>query len=228
MIINALSIVRLRVQWLSVSCRPIFDKRSLRSVAFRAFQLSFDRGYLPVMRDHILMTEGSGLCRSGAVQAAYRQKTSGGRTRRRETHAQISGTVDFREPDDDACLKGIRALVDKSAGARALRSITSPRARCAPRREIYGIFSSSPKTIRHARIIARIVDGVSSRNIAPTWADRSLRLCAHRRLGRRHRGQPEKTRYGLRSGHRRKAHGIWARDSHRSRGTKRRASFSTA
>jgi len=30
-------------------------------------------------------------------------------------HSQISGTVDFRELDDESCLKRIRALVDKMA-----------------------------------------------------------------------------------------------------------------
>ncbi len=31
-------------------------------------------------------------------------------------HAAISGTIDFREPDDDACLERLRRLVDAAAG----------------------------------------------------------------------------------------------------------------
>src|SRR5439155_23942431 len=61
--------------------------------------------YLPVMCDHILMTEGSGLFLAGPalVQAAIGQKTSAEELGGAKMHSQISGTVDFREPDDDAC-----------------------------------------------------------------------------------------------------------------------------
>src|SRR5450755_411673 len=71
--------------------------------------------YLPVMCDHILMTEGSGLFLAGPalVQAAIGQKTSAEDLGGAKMHSQISGTVDFREPDDDACIARIRALVDK-------------------------------------------------------------------------------------------------------------------
>src|SRR5262250_1924460 len=71
--------------------------------------------YLPVMCDHILMTEGSGLFLAGPalVQAAIGQKSTAEELGGAKVHAQISGTVDFREPDDESCLKRIRALVDK-------------------------------------------------------------------------------------------------------------------
>src|SRR5207253_2530670 len=71
--------------------------------------------YLPVMCDHVLMTEGSGLFLAGPalVQAAIGQKTSAEELGGAKVHARVSGTVDFREPDDDACLERIRALVDK-------------------------------------------------------------------------------------------------------------------
>ncbi len=53
--------------------------------------------YLPVMCDHILMTEGSGLFLAGPalVQAAIGQKTSAEELGGAQMHAQISGTVDF-------------------------------------------------------------------------------------------------------------------------------------
>src|SRR6202047_344438 len=71
--------------------------------------------YLPVMCDHILMTEGSGLFLAGPalVQAAIAQKTSAEELRGPKLHAQISGTVDFREPDEESCIERIRTLVDK-------------------------------------------------------------------------------------------------------------------
>ncbi|MCX7669322.1 MAG: acyl-CoA carboxylase subunit beta, partial [Anaerolineae bacterium] len=69
--------------------------------------------YLPVLSDTILMTEGSGLYLAGAalVKAAIGQdvdeETLGGAT----MHASISGTVDYKEPDDPSCLARIRRLV---------------------------------------------------------------------------------------------------------------------
>src|SRR5487761_912346 len=68
--------------------------------------------YLPVMCDHILMTEGSGLFVAGPalVQAAIGQRVSAEDLGGAKMHAQVSGTADFREPDDDACIRRIQAL----------------------------------------------------------------------------------------------------------------------
>jgi len=118
--------------------------------------------YLPVMCDHILMTEGSGLFLAGPalVQAAIGQKTSAEELGGAKMHAQISGTIDFREPDDDACLKRIRSLVDKM-GQRPGTPFNQrkPELPAHPAEEIYGIFSSDPsKQYEMHEIIARIVD----------------------------------------------------------------------
>src|ERR1700684_2445505 len=71
--------------------------------------------YLPVMCDHILMTEGSGLFLAGPalVQDEIGQVTSAEDLGGAKMHSQISGTVDFREPDDDACIARIHALADQ-------------------------------------------------------------------------------------------------------------------
>ena len=71
--------------------------------------------YLPLMCDHILMTEGSGLFLAGPalVQAAIGAKYSAEELGGAKMHSQISGIVDFREPDDESCLARIRLLVDK-------------------------------------------------------------------------------------------------------------------
>src|SRR3954464_14493616 len=76
-------------------------------------------GYLPVMCDHILMTDGSGLVLAGPalVQAAIGQKVSAEELGGAEMHSAISGTVDYHEPNDEACLNHIRSLVEKM-GAR--------------------------------------------------------------------------------------------------------------
>src|SRR2546422_8022869 len=72
-------------------------------------------GYLPVMCDHVLMTDGSGLFLAGPalVQAAIGQKISTENLGGAKVHAGISGTADFREPDDESCRPRIPALVDK-------------------------------------------------------------------------------------------------------------------
>src|SRR5271166_5859577 len=72
-------------------------------------------GYLPVMCDHVLMTEGSGLFLAGPalVQAAIGAKYTAEELGGAAMHAQISGTVDFKEPNDHLCLARLRSLVDK-------------------------------------------------------------------------------------------------------------------
>src|SRR5579859_7086545 len=102
-------------------------------------------GYLPVMCDHVLMTDGSGLFLAGPalVQAAIGQVTSAEDLGGAKMHSQISGTVDFREPDDDACIARIRALVDKMGAANPSPfSHVTAREPLYPAQEIYGIYES--------------------------------------------------------------------------------------
>src|SRR6478609_5682238 len=103
--------------------------------------------YLPVMCDTILMTEGSGLFLAGPalVQAAIGAKYSAEELGSAQMHAQIAGTIDYREPDDDACIARIRALADKiGATGAAPFSHVPPREPLYSGEEIYGIFSSDP------------------------------------------------------------------------------------
>jgi acetyl-CoA carboxylase carboxyltransferase component len=69
--------------------------------------------YLPVLCDKILMTQGSQLCLAGPalVKAAIGQTVDPEELGGASMHSQISGTVDFHEPDDPACLARIRSLV---------------------------------------------------------------------------------------------------------------------
>jgi len=141
--------------------------------------------YLPVMTDHVLMTEGSGLFLAGPalVQAAIGQKTSAEDLGGAKMHAQISGTVDFREPDDDACLARIRALVDKMGNAPSpIFSKTASREPLFPAGEIYGIFSSDPgKQYDMREIIARIVDASEFEEYRAEYGETVL--CGYARIG---------------------------------------------
>jgi 3-methylcrotonyl-CoA carboxylase beta subunit len=69
--------------------------------------------YLPVLCDKILMTEGSGLYLAGPslVKAAIGQVIDAEELGGAKMHSEISGTVDFCEKDDPACLKRLRSLV---------------------------------------------------------------------------------------------------------------------
>jgi len=69
--------------------------------------------YLPVMTDTVLMTEGSGLFLAGPplVQAAIGQKSDPEELGGAAMHAEISGTVDFKEPNDPLCIARLRLLV---------------------------------------------------------------------------------------------------------------------
>jgi acetyl-CoA carboxylase carboxyltransferase component len=141
--------------------------------------------YLPVMCDHILMTEGSGLFLAGPalVQAAIGQKTSAEDLGGAKMHAQISGTVDFREPNDDACLARIRALVDKmGAPDRSPFSHIASREPLYPGEEIYGIFTSAPgKQYDMREIIARVVDAGEFEEYRSEYGE--TLLCGYSRIG---------------------------------------------
>src|SRR6059036_3474818 len=69
--------------------------------------------YLPVLCDKILMTNGSGLYLAGPslVKAAIGQVVDAEELGGAQMHAEISGTVDFYEKDDESCLKRLRSLV---------------------------------------------------------------------------------------------------------------------
>jgi acetyl-CoA carboxylase carboxyltransferase component len=71
-------------------------------------------GYLPVMCDTLLMTEGSGLCLAGPalVKAAIGQTVSSEDLGGAAMHAAISGTIDFREKDEESCLARLRRLIE--------------------------------------------------------------------------------------------------------------------
>ncbi|HTZ98564.1 MAG TPA: acyl-CoA carboxylase subunit beta [Terriglobales bacterium] len=142
-------------------------------------------GYLPVMCDHVLMTDGSGLFLAGPalVQAAIGQKASAEELGGAAMHSAISGTVDFREPNDEACIARIRTIVEKWGYRRQ-----SPWDRKKPdppvlsAEEIYGIYDSSPaRPYDTKEIIARIVDGSRFEEYKSEYG--KTILCGYARIG---------------------------------------------
>ncbi len=119
--------------------------------------------YLPVLCDTVLMTEGSGLYLAGPalVKAAIGQDITSEELGGAFVHAAISGTVDYREPDDDSCLKRLRQLIgflppdpvpltDPSA-------IEPPARSCDDLFEIVKTDSSAQYDVRD--LLAALVDG---------------------------------------------------------------------
>src|SRR5947208_4122371 len=142
-------------------------------------------GYLPVMCDHVLMTDGSGLFLAGLalVQAAIGQKCSAEELGGAAMHSAISGTVDFREPSDESCIERIRSIVEKW-GYRRL----SPWDRKKPiepaltTEEIYGIYDPSPgRPYDMKEILARILDGSRFDEYKPEYG--KTVICGYGRVG---------------------------------------------
>jgi len=142
-------------------------------------------GYLPVMCDHVLMTDGSGLFLAGPalVQAAIGQKVSAEELGGAAMHSAISGTVDFREPNDESCLSRIRAIIEKWGYRRQSpwdRKKPVPPALAAE--EIYGIYDSSPaRPYDIKEVIARIVDASKFEEYKPEYG--KTLVCGYARIG---------------------------------------------
>lgn len=133
-------------------------------------------GYLPVLCDTLLMTEGSGLYLAGQalVKAAIGQEVTDEELGGASMHASISGTIDFKEPDDEACLKRVRELVGKypetspkrergssfeSDTSLACASGSSNTPSFRPGDDIYTLFTDKPGEQYDIRdILACIVD----------------------------------------------------------------------
>lgn len=142
-------------------------------------------GYLPVLCDKLLMTEGSGLYLAGPalVKAAIGQvvdpETLGGAA----MHAEISGTVDFHEPDDASCLKRMRALVELlPPDPRESHKVKAP---VKPADSVYELVSADNSHEYDVRdLLLSLVDGGSLEESKASYGQ--ALVTAYARLG----GQP--------------------------------------
>ncbi len=125
-------------------------------------------GYLPVLCDKLLMTEGSGLYLAGPalVKSAIGQEVSSDELGGAQMHAQVSGTIDYRDPNDEACLERLRRLAAAVApdpatpAAPFARHAPAPPAR--PGHDIYALVSANPRRDYEVRqVLECVVDGGS-------------------------------------------------------------------
>src|SRR5580698_500089 len=142
-------------------------------------------GYLPVMCDHVMMTDGSGLFLAGPalVQAAIGQKVSADDLGGAAMHSAISGTVDFREPSDEACLARIQSIIEKWGYRRqSLWDRKKPMDPAMPAEEIYGVYDASPaRPYDMKEILARIVDESRFDEYKPEYG--ATLICGYARIG---------------------------------------------
>jgi acetyl-CoA carboxylase carboxyltransferase component len=150
--------------------------------------------YLPVLCDTILMTEGSGLYLAGPslVKAAIGQDTDSETLGGATMHAEISGTVDFKEKDDEACLARVRSLVgllpadERAAEAPESRSKAAPATHdtTRPAHDLYSLVSLDGRKEYDARdLLLCVVDAGSFEEYKADYG-KSL-VCAYARLGGR-------------------------------------------
>ncbi|MCC6795831.1 MAG: acyl-CoA carboxylase subunit beta [Candidatus Hydrogenedentes bacterium] len=122
--------------------------------------------YLPVLCDKLLMTEGSGLYLAGPalVKAAIGQVVETEDLGGAAMHSQVSGTIDFREPNDEACIDRIRALVEMLPAEkweRSLEGVAGASTEKSPD-TIYDLISADGRKEYEVRdLLAAIVDAGS-------------------------------------------------------------------
>jgi acetyl-CoA carboxylase carboxyltransferase component len=143
-------------------------------------------GYLPVLCDKLLMTEGSGLYLAGPalVKSSIGQEVSHEELGGAHMHAAISGTIDFHEPDDPHCLDRVRelaAMLPEDRRAPVFRRHTP----IEPARaidDIYTIFSLDAQQRYEIRdIIHCLVDADSFQEYKADYG-RTL-VCGYVRIG---------------------------------------------
>ena len=142
-------------------------------------------GYLPVLCDTLLMTEGSGLYLAGPalVKAAIGQEVSSEDLGGAEMHAQVSGTIDFREKDDPACIARLRSLLQANRAAPTVpRPPVEPAAPAKPAAEVLGAFRGEPgQQYDMAGLLEHLVDAGSMDAYRAEYGQ-SL-VCAYARIG---------------------------------------------
>jgi acetyl-CoA carboxylase carboxyltransferase component len=141
--------------------------------------------YLPVMCDSLLMTEGSGLFLAGPalVKAAIGQIVDAEELGGAKMHAELSGTVDYKEKNDQSAINRIRKLVSHMGQTSRLifkkEKITEPK---YDPNELRKIMSSDPmKDYDTREIIARLVDSSEFTEYKADYG-RTL-ICGHARIG---------------------------------------------
>ena len=120
--------------------------------------------YLPVLSDTLLMTEGSQLYLAGPalVKAAIGQTVDPEELGGARMHAEISGTVDYVEPNDPACLARLRSLIELLAPSLSTCATRPPNAPLRDPMEVYNVVPDNERAEFDIRdVLACVVDAES-------------------------------------------------------------------
>ena len=145
-------------------------------------------GYLPVLCDTLVMTDGSGLYLAGPalVKSSIGQSVTHEELGGAEMHASISGTIDFREPDEEACVARLRALAatwaakpqavefrrDKNGGIEPARAVE----------DIYDIFTLDAQENYEVRdLLDCVIDADSFQEYKAEFGQ--TLVCGYARIG---------------------------------------------
>ncbi len=142
--------------------------------------------YLPVLSDKILMTEGSALYLAGPslVKAAIGQAADEEELGGAEMHSTVSGTIDFHEPDDEACLNRLRRLVAALPENDYAVSIESAVKSCVDPLEVYNNIDVDDRGSYDARDLLQLVIDADSLNEYKADYGKTL-VTAYARIGGR-------------------------------------------
>lgn len=143
-------------------------------------------GYLPVLCDKLLMTAGSGLYLAGPalVKSSIGQEVTHEELGGAHMHAAVSGTIDFHEPDDPACLERLRALAatlpeDRPAEVFRRQQPVSP---TPPAHEIHRRFPVDPQQRYEVReVVECLVDAGSFQEYKAEFG--KTLVCGYARIG---------------------------------------------
>ena len=145
-------------------------------------------GYLPVLCDKLLMTEGSGLYLAGPalVKSAIGQVATSEELGGARMHAQVSGTIDYREPNDETCIERLRRLAANIApdsaqpSAPFARHASEPSAR--PGSDIYDLVDPNPRHDYEVReVLSCIIDAGTFDEYKPEYG--ATLVCGTARIG---------------------------------------------
>ena len=143
-------------------------------------------GYLPVLCDKLIMTEGSGLYLAGPalVKSAIGQEVSHEDLGGAGMHASVSGTIDYREADDEAAINRLRSLIEMLPADTVAAQFAAEAAREASRDqdEIYDVIPLDPQTRYDVReLIHFLVDADSFQEYKAEYGQTIV--CGHARIG---------------------------------------------
>ncbi len=142
-------------------------------------------GYLPVLCDTLLMTDGSGLYLAGPalVKAAIGQVVDHEALGGAEMHAAISGTIDYHEKTDEDCLRRLRSLMESVQSVTPVaQPPNTPVSAARKGEDVYKIFrESAAEQYDMNELLECIVDAGTSNEYKAEYGPSII--CTYTRIG---------------------------------------------